>query len=484
MTMQTEDMKSFWRWIFWLGVVSMLLHGANIGYILHCSEQDGVEYYAGADTASYVENSRAMFDARPMSLAFRERIVYPLLLAAVSAAGFEYHQLLWLTVPLELPAVLAMALLGWVLSKRKWVAALGAFIHVVNPNGYLHGATLLPDWFNGQVMLMAIALLMNWAVNGHRKSGLAACVLLPLSQMIRPTLFPVLVPLVLLLGKGLFVRNRLAINALLCACVIAYPAINTAINYRLYGVPGMLLAPGLQLHHGHVSYVRAMKRNAEKPDSMTRLYFDEKHNVALADPREQAVDSYGHNPIRPDFASNYNDIVKTSRAYLRENSWLWIQAGFSGIHRQLFFPPQIEPNPSAAPLYPDLSSLMSKLHVLALFFIFCGVMLSLRQLPFGVTLFYAGYTAIIAMACTACWYDNTRVRLLLDLLYTPILAIGLLSLPAWFCFGSFAVFAYVPRRLFHFSNTYMTVASTIVLLGSAVFLIRNSGAAKKRETDS
>jgi len=71
MTMQTEDMKSFWRWIFCLGVVSMFLHGANIGYILHCSEQDGVEYYAGADTASYVENSRAMFDARPMSLAFR-----------------------------------------------------------------------------------------------------------------------------------------------------------------------------------------------------------------------------------------------------------------------------------------------------------------------------------------------------------------------------------------------------------------------------
>lgn len=482
--MQTEDMKSFWRGMFWLGVVSMLLHGANIGYILHCSQRDGFEYYAEPDTPSYVQNSAAMFDARPMSLAFRERIVYPFLLAVVKAAGFEYNRLLWLPVPLEIPTVLAMALLGWVLSRRKTVAALGALIHVLNPNGYQLGAALLPDWLSGQVMLMAIALLMNWAVNGHRKSALAACVLLPLSQMIRPTLFPVLVPMVLLLGKGLFVRNRWSIHALLCACVVAYPALNTAINTKLYGVPAMLLAPGLQLHHGYVSYIRAMKRNAEHPDSMTRLYFDEKHNVALADPRELAVDSYGCNPIRPDFASNYYDIVKTSKAYLRANPWLWVQAGFSGIHRQLFFPPQFAPNASSLPLYPDLSPLMRKLHVLALFFAWCGVMLSIRRLPVGVTLFYACYTAIIAMACTACWYDNTRVRLLLDFLYTPVLAIGLASLPAWLCFGSFAALAYGPRKLLHFSNTYMTIASAIAVLGSAVYLLRISRGTNKRETDA
>jgi hypothetical protein len=470
-----RDMKSFWRWMFLSGVVSMFLHGANIGYVLHCSQRDDVEYYDGPDTPYYVQNSAAMFDERPLSPLFRERIVYPLMLAAVHHAGIEYRQLLWLTAPFEIPAVLAMAWMGWILTRRKSVAALGAWIYMLNPNGYQLGATLMPDWFNGQIIVMAVALLLNWAANGHRKSGLAACVLLPLSQMIRPTLFPVLVPMILLLGKGFFVRNRRAINGLLCACVMAYPAVTAAINYKLYGVPRMLLAPGLQLHQGYVSYIRAMKRNAEHPDSITRLYFDEKHNVALADPRERAVNPYGNGPIRPDFAENYNDIVRTSTAYLQENFSLWIQSGSFGIYHQLFYPPHFEPDPRASRLYPDLASAMPTLHKVALFFAFCGVMLSIRRLPMGVTLFYACCTAIIAMAVTAGWNDSVRVRLLLDLIYTPILAVALLSVPAWACLGCLATFAYGPRKLLHFSNTYMIRMSEIILLGSAMVLLRISG---------
>ncbi len=473
------DMKSFWRWMFVLGVVTMLLRGLNIGYVLHASQRDGQEHYAAPDTEFYIQNSVALFDEKPMSPLYRERVAYPFLLAVVKSLGLDYSRLLWLTVPLEIPSVLAMALLGWVLTRRKAVAALAAGIYALNPNGYQLGAVLMPDGLNGQITLMALALLVNWAVNGHRKSAVAACLLLPLSQLIRPTLFLMIVPMLLLFWSSGVRRDRRVLNAALCASVLLYPAANLAINATLYGVPNLLLSSGFQLHVCYVSHVRAAQRNAETPDSMTRLYFDEKHNVALADPREQALDIYGNRPIPPDFATHYNDIVKTSKAFLNKNRWMWFQSGYSGIYHQVFNPPDMAPTPWARHLYPDLPSLMRAMHVLALFFSVCGVMLTIRRFPLGVTLFYAACTGITAMACTGAWYDSVRVRLLADLLYTPILAVGLLSLPAWLCFGGFAVVAYLPRKLFHWSATYMSAASVVSLLASSLFLLRISGPEKQ-----
>ena len=465
----------FWRWMFGLGVVLMLLRGANVAYVLHCADRDGIDYFHGPDTGSYLANAAAMFDERPMSPLFRERIAYPFLLAAVKAAGGEYRHLLWLTVPLEIPSVLAMALLGWALTRRRAVAALGAILYALNPNGFQLGTVLMADWFNGQIILMGMALLMNWAMNGHRASGWGAALLLPLSQTIRPTLFPIVVPVLLLLANGFRSKERRWTSALVCASLLVYPAINTAINYRLYGVPNQLLTPGFLLRHGSVSYVRALQRNAENPDSMTRLYFDEKHNVAMADPRERALESYGHRPIHPDFAPIYRDLHREATTFLRAHPGLWFQASLEGISRQLFFAPALRPLPKAAGLYPDLDSAMNKIHVLALFFAFCGVGLTLRKFPVGVTLFYAACTALIALASTAAWHDSVRVRLLLDLIYTPILAVGLLSVPAWGCFAAWSAVVYGPRKLFGWPHAYVQIATTAMLGLSAAFLLRRSG---------
>ncbi len=503
--MPPHGMTFGWRWLLALGVGLMVLRAVNIAHVLNCSQRDGFEYYSTPDTGSYIANSEAMFDERPMSPLFRERIAYPFLLAAVRSAGVEYRQLLWLTVPLELPCVLAMALLGWVLTKRKTVAAVAAVLYALNPNGYQTSAILMPDWLNSQIMLMAIALLMNWALKGHRASGMAACVLLPISQMFRPTLFLIAVPLLLLLGKTLWMKERRVINALLVAAAVAYPAINLGINTALYGVPTLLLSSGFQMHACYVSFVRAIERNAEKPDSMTRLYFDEKHNVQLADPREQRLNPFGHTPIPADFSDTYADVVGTSKAYLHDRFGLWIQSGLAGVRHQLFIPPRFSPSSSAEQqaqfdqimagetpgpirttakgIYPDLSSAMRKIHVVALFFTLAGVMLTIRRFPVGVTLFYAGCTAMIAMASTAAWHDTVRVRLLLDMIYTPILAVGLLSVPAWLCFLSLSVFAYGPRKLFHWPHTYMVASSTVLTILSAVFLLRRSGPRKDASED-
>lgn len=498
-------MKIFWRWMFVLGVVLLVLRGLNIAFVMHCSQRDGIEYYRGPDTGSNIGNSEALFDERPMSPIFRERIAYPFLLGLVRMAGLEYRQILWLTVPLELPCVLAMALLGWVLTRRKTVAALAALLYVLNPNGYQLSAVLMPDWLNGQVMLMAVALTMNWARAGSRRSGWAACLLIPISQMIRPTFFLIIGPLVLLLWKGFFTRERRMINAMLCACVLIYPTINVGINYALYRVPKLLLSPGFQLHQCYVSYVRAIQRNAEQPQSMTFLYFDEKHNVQLADPREIATDPYGSSLIRPDFATSYNSIVESSSEFLHQNFGLWMQAHLAGIQAQLFYPPRLSPSKSpeamdgfrkimmldpldadqrGVRLYPDLDSPMRKIHGVALFFAFCGVMLTIRRFPIGVTLFYAGCTGILVLGLGVAWYDSVRVRLLVDLIYTPILAVGLLSAPAWGCFAALSAVAYGPRKLFGWPHAYMQVATTVMLGVSAAFLLRISGPEKGAQTDA
>lgn len=467
--------KRFWHWMLALGAVVMLLRAANIGYILHCAQRDGVEYYWGPDSTSNVQNAEALFDERPLQPIFRERIAYPFLLAVGQAAGLEYRALLWLTPPLEILAVPAMAWLAWTLTRRRSVAALAAVLYGLNPNAFQLSATLMPDWLNAQVMLLGLAALLDWARTGRRQSAWAAAVLLPLSQTIRPTLFLVIGPMAVLLWKGFWSPARRRLNLALCAAVLVYPAVNVGVNIRFYGVPNLLLSSGYQLHQVYVSYVRALERNAEQPDSLTRLYFDEKHNVALNDPREILTDPYGHNPISPDFARNYRSLVADSRAFLRARWPLWLQAGFDGLHRQLFYLPRIEPDGRATGLYPGWLGWAQKLHKPALFFAFCGVWLLIRRLPWGVTLFYAGCTAIIAMAVTGSWHDSVRVRVLVDLLYTPVIAAALLSRPAWLCLGGLAAVAYVPRRFFHLSAAYMVGATTVVLLGAAAWLLRVSG---------
>ena len=476
--MRNPGMKSFWRWMFRLGFVLALLRGLNIAYVLHCSQRDGIEYYDGPDTFSYVGNAEALFDERPMSPLFRERVLYPFLLAAVKALGLEYRHLLWLTVPLEIPSVLAMALLGLAVTRRKGVAALGALIYALNPNGYQLSTVLMADWFNAQLMLMGFALAVHWAVKGHRPSGRGACLLLPLSQMTRPTLFLIVVPVALLLGRTFLMRDRRRTSLAMCAALLVYPAINFAVNATLYGVPSLLLTPGFMLRHGPVSYIRAVERNAEHPDSMTRLYFDEKHNVAYADPREMALEPYGHRPIPPDFAVLYRDLLREANEFLHAHPRLWFQVSLAGIDRQLFYAPFFHPLPKAAHLYPDTDGAMRKLHSLALFFAVCGAMLTIRRLPPEVVLFYAACTAMIAMASTAAWHDSVRVRALIDLLYTPILAAGLLSVPAWIGFASLSVVAYVPRKLFGWPQAYLVAASAVATTITALVLLRRSGPEK------
>ena len=473
--MKAVDSRTFWRWMLALGCAAMLLRAANIGYLLHCSARDGVEYYAGADTASNIQNAAALFNAQPLAPIFRERITYPFLLAAVKAAGLEYRDLLWLTPPLDIPAVLAMALLGLVLTRRQSVAALGAGLYILNPNAFQLSATLMPDWLNGQVMLMGIAALLHWAQSGRRESALAAGILLAFSQTIRPTLFLVIGPLVILLWKGFWARERRWGNLLLCASVLAYPAFNLGLNARLYGVPNLLLSSGYQLHQCYVSYVRALEQDAVQPGSIAQRYFEEKHRIISSDPRELATDPYGNHPIRPDFARHYRDLVAESKAYLHAHPGLWLRAGCDGIYRQLFYLPRLAPDARHSHLYPVPSAWVHRLHNPALFFAFCGVFLLIRRLPWGTTLFYAGCTGIIALAVTASWYDTVRVRLLVDLLYTPVIAAGLLSLSAWLCLGSLVAVAYVPRRLFRLPVAYMQVASVIVLLLAAAGLLRKSG---------
>ena len=479
-----EHTRSFWRWMLALAVATMLARGASVAQILNRSRADGVEYYATADTGSYVANSYAMFDERPMSPIFRERIAYPFLLALARWAGLEHRQLLWLTVPLEVPAVLAMAWLGWLLSRRKAVAALGALLFAASPNAFQHGATLLPDWLNAQVMLMGIALLLDWALEGRRKSAVGACILLPLAQLIRPTLFPVVGPVVLLLAQGFRVPGRRAVNAAICASVMAYPALSAGVNHSLYGVARPMLSAGFQLHHSYVSYVRALRRNAENPQSMTALYFDEKHNVQLADPREVATGAYGHGPIRPDFAENYNGIVESARAYLLENKMLWAQAAAAGIRQQLFAPPAMRSAAQGGRASPAWQAWMRRLHLGALFFATCGAALLVRRLPVGVALFYAGCTGLVVLASAASWHYGVRVRLLAEILYTPVLAAGLLSGTAWKCAAATVAAAYLPRRLLRVPHAYVTVVSAVATAATAILLLRRSGAVESKRPKS
>jgi len=477
-------MNRFWRAILILGIVSAVLHGINIAYVLHCSERDGVEYYTFDDTASYINNSRAMFEEQPMSPLFHERVVYSFLLAVVNAAGLPYHSLIWLTVPMEVPAVMCMALLGLLLTRRKYIAVISAVIYVLNPNSYQISASLLPDWLNGQCALISMALTLNWVLNGHKKSGYAACFMIPFTQMIRPTTFPMIVPLLILLfRKDSLASHRRTLNGLLCLSALAYPLLTTAINYSLYGVPRPLLAPGLQLHHGYVSTIRAMLRNAETPGSITEYYFDEKHNVALKHPAEVAIDSYGNSPIRADFASNYYHIVQMSKEIISQHPGLRLEIMLTGAQRYLFFAPSFSPGVNSSHLYPDWSSTMRKLHWMALVFTLCGAALMVRRLDPRVTLFILCWVGIVGLVLVGTHHDSVRVRLLIDLMFIPFFAVGLLSVPTWISLFSLVLIAYGPRRFLGASHEYMLIASAVVAVISTIVLAAISGKNQDEQDD-
>ena len=69
-----------------LAILSVVIHGAWIQTVRVCMPDCGASPYKYpynmGDSGSYTLSSQALFDSRPMAPLFRERIVFPLFLAA------------------------------------------------------------------------------------------------------------------------------------------------------------------------------------------------------------------------------------------------------------------------------------------------------------------------------------------------------------------------------------------------------------------
>ena len=94
--------------LFLIGCVSSVLHGYRVFSATRGDEGNAAPSYMSTDSRTYINCSEALFDDRPVPPLFRERAFYHTLLALSKKITGDYVATMWVSVFLEIPAVMAI----------------------------------------------------------------------------------------------------------------------------------------------------------------------------------------------------------------------------------------------------------------------------------------------------------------------------------------------------------------------------------------
>jgi len=452
--------KRLLRVLLVIGLVSAVLHGWRVAEVLRLSDELGVDLTEGPDTPSYTGNAGALLDGRPFSPLFRERVLYASLIAGARILGFRDQSVLWVCVPLEIPAILALGFLAWYVARKPAASVVAAVLYAAYPNTYQVAVVLMPDLLHAQLVVMALALTAAWVEYDRRSfAGLAALLWL-MAQVTRPTMFLVVASLPWLLWRTFLVPGRRTISLLLCALTVVYPISMTVSNALRFGIARPSLAGVEYLHSGFVPRMKAMQRNALQPQSMTQLYREEREVIARGDPTWRSLRLFAQEPPLPGFHAAYRELMDRNGAFVRAHRGLYIRASIEGILEQWNKTPAALPQEWTLFNVPEelkrpASAWVLRAYRLALVLAMFGVALAWARGPRGLVLFTAVSSVPLVMAWTSCWWDSSRVKLVFDLLLLPFAAAAAVCPASWAAVVAAAGLGYLPRKLFGWPESSM-----------------------------
>ena len=474
------SLKKIW---LLLALLAVVVHGAWIQTVRVCMPEYGASPYKYpynmGDSGSYTLSSQALFDSRPMAPLFRERIVFPLFLAAGIKLG-DPTKTLFLMLPLHGVAVMAICYVAGTLSRRRWVSVLSGLLYVANPSLYNFGINLGPDVLHAQLAIIATALAIAWPRSLRMSLLVGATLAWIVTQLTRPTYYPIALGLALLWWPCLKNPGVRRATILALAATLLVPMFFVGTNAIRYGVATPYFAGYENVVKIIPARIRMLKRHAQDPSQLySRLYLEEEERAGQ-DPDYLALQLRVACPTPKDFSLHYRNLMKASLDLIGSNFGLFIRSGIEELRLTTMgcgSSPANKIIPANAAFAAAHDSVIRKTTKLALPLFVLGVLMALANRQRRVLAFVFICFALVFAPSVMLWWQGLRTRLPAELLMIPFVALSLGSLPGLGFIAGTALAGYVPFKAFRFPEIYLkwTAWLCFALAALAVILPRMRG---------
>lgn len=392
-----------------VGAVAFVLLAANLLYAtgrqgcdsaaLVCSSEG--RPWTDFDTGQYL-GLAAQLRARGL---FRTQTIlrppgYPAVLAASLALTGEATPALWLAALFGGLAAAATAWLAGRLGGGRGAALAGGALFCLWLSNYRYSAMLLTDALHAYIAVCAVVLTLRWR-DRERAVGAGLAGLLWLwAQAIRPTFvaLPLLLPL--LLWKRRASARYAAVSVALWLATFLVPGYLIAVNHARHGVAMVSALPGYGVACEAVPRLKA------------RLGMGEFHRL-----RKQCVDYYGIVPVERRTRKQLADAF----AFFAQHPLPALAAQLGAVADQMLDPLRPWYHEQSAHLYPGW--LRVGRPTLAVFWLAAlGSLVWLVRVDPGLAAFLALTAALVMGPASNVAEVGGRYRLLLDLLWLPVVA--------------------------------------------------------------
>jgi hypothetical protein len=207
-----------------LAAVALVLHGANVVYLLNaagcdapllaCPAVNGA--WATNDTESFLNVAWEILVGGPLSATYVSRSPgLPSLLAAAMALTGQPTPAVWAAPVFAAMAAAATGWLGWALAGSRAVMIGSGLLYLAWPVLYQFAPLLMSDADHAFLVVAATAATWHWRNDQHPATAVGAALLWAAAQALRPTFLALPLILPVLLWKRSAGRRYTAASALL-----------------------------------------------------------------------------------------------------------------------------------------------------------------------------------------------------------------------------------------------------------------------------
>lgn len=471
-----------------LAILSVVIHGAWIQtvriYMPDCGATPYKYPYNMGDSGSYTLSSQALFDSRPMAPLFRERIIFPLFLAAGIKLGDPTYTL-FLLLPLHGAAVMAICYIAGTLSRKRWVSILSGLLYMANPSLFSFGITLGPDVLHAQLAMIATAFAIAWPRSLRISFLIGATLLWVVTQLTRPTYYPIALGLVLLWWPCVKNQSVRRATILALAATLVVPTFFVSTNAIRYGVLTPYFAGYENIVKVIPARIRMLKRHSQDPSQkFSRLYLEEETSAGQH-PDYLALQLRTACPPPKDFSRRYRQLLQSSLDLIRSNFGLFIQSGMEELRLTIMGcgnSPAYKIIPGNAAFAAAHDSIIRKTTKLVLPLFMIGVWIAWTNRQRRILAFVAICFVLVFVPSIMLWWQGLRTRLPAELLVIPFVALSLGSPQGLGFLVGTTLLGYAPFKLFRLPEVYLkwTTGICMALATLAVYFQRgNEGAARK-----
>jgi hypothetical protein len=451
----------------WLIIgLGLALHAGWLAWVLgHSVGPGGAAPWVMADTGSYLVNAERLAQGLPLSPVFRERLLLPALIGVAERVLGQPQYVVWLIWLLHVPAALAVAALARRLAGRAGAGLVAAACYFVWPGALASAPLVGTDLLHAQGLLVATALTLRW-LDRPGSPTLYPLAAWWLVQLTRPTFYLASVTLAPLLWRS----GRPRAVAALVAGLLVWPAFFTALNLVEYGVAAPSLAGVESLHRNVVARIRALQRNERTPGPLTEYFVEEREVVAKADPDWAGLSIYSPGG-GTDFERHYRQLQEKGQAFVASNRSWFVRSSVAELQNQLRRPHAVIGVAAAAGGSRAGDAWLGRIQKIGLLLILIGAAQGVRRAG-GYTLFYALCCALVLSACMVLWWESSRIRLPLEALGLPLLAVAVGNRTTGWALGLIVVAGWLPIRLGWATEGWVLGLAGLVVLGQAALAWR------------